>query len=158
MMRLALMRSGVCGVVLLCAIQLFGVHLASAQQDGSAPGRSQMTGNNEAIGVLVTMAKGDKPYDQAAVDAALARLDECAKKLPTLYPESLRGTQADTRFSPSPKVWDDKAGFAAQISSFGAAVVDAKSKTRDIEGLKGAVNAIGKECGDCHQNYRIRNG
>ena len=158
MTHLELMRSVAGAVALLCAIQLFDAHLVAAQQDGATPGQSQMKGNNDAIGVLVAMAKGDKPYDQAAIDAALARLDECARKLPTLYPESLRSAKADTRFSPSPKVWDDKAAFAAQISSFSAAVTNAKSKTRDIEGLKSTVNAIGKECGDCHQTFRLRNG
>ncbi len=117
-----------------------------------------MKANNDAIGVLVTMAKGDKPYDQAAVDAALAQLGDGAAKMPALYPDSLKGAASDARYSPSAKVWDDKAGFAAQISSFGAVITDAKSKTKDIDGLKAAVNAIGKQCGDCHQTYLVRNG
>lgn len=140
------------------AAVLFSVHLVAAQQDKAEPGRSQMKANDDAIGVLATMAKGDKPYDQAAVDAALARLEECAKKLPTLYPESLKGAPTAARYSPSAKVWDDKAGFAAQISGFGAAVTDAKSKTQDLDTLKATINAVGKQCGDCHQTYRVRNG
>lgn len=153
MARFGLIRLGV-GV----AVMLFGVHLVAAQQDAAGPGQSQMKANNEAIGVLVAMAKGDKPYDQGAVDAALAKFDECVKKLPALYPESLKGAQTEARYSPSAKVWDDKAGFAAQISSFGAAVTEAKSKTRDLDTLKTSVNAVGKQCGDCHQTYRVRNG
>ncbi len=127
-------------------------------QDAAAPGQSQMKGNNDAIGVLAAMAKGDKPYDQGAVDAALARLDECARKLPTLYPESLKGVQTEARYSPSVKVWDDKTGFAAQISSFAAAVADAKSHAKDADTLKASVGAIGQQCGDCHQAFRVRNG
>ncbi len=121
-------------------------------------GPSPMKANNDAIGVLAAMAKGDKPYDQSAVDAALAQFEKCVHKLPTLYPESLKGAQTGARYVPSSKVWDDKAGFSAQISSFGAAVTEAKSKTKDVDSLKATVNAIGKQCGDCHQTYRVRNG
>ena len=39
------------------------------------------------------MVKGEKPYDQAAVDTALAQLDDIAKKLPTLFPESIKGVK-----------------------------------------------------------------
>ena len=37
------------------------------------------------------MVKGEKPYDQAAVDTALAQFEDTAKKLPTLFPESTKG-------------------------------------------------------------------
>lgn len=121
-------------------------------------GPSVMKANNDAMGALAGMAKGDKPYDQAAVDSALAQLESAVQKLPTLYPESMKGTQTDARYSPSSKVWDDKSGFNVQITSFGAAVMEAKSKTKDIDTLKETVNAIGKQCGDCHQAYRVRNG
>lgn len=136
---------------------LLNVGVAAAQ-DAAAPGRSQMKANGDAIGVLVAMVKGDKPYDQAAVDAALAKFEECVRKLPTLYPESLRGVQTDARYSPSAKIWDDKAGFADQISGFGSAVATARSTTTNVDSLKASVDAIGKQCGNCHQTYRIRNG
>lgn len=127
-------------------------------QDAAAPGQLQMKANNDAIGALAAMAKGDKPYDQAAVDAALAKLDEGVRKLPTLYPESLKGAQTDARYSPSAKIWDDKAGFADRISGFGAAVTTARSTTTNVDTLKASVDALGKQCGNCHQTYRIRNG
>ncbi|MBX9711898.1 MAG: cytochrome c [Xanthobacteraceae bacterium] len=147
-----MMRFGVAAVAVV-----FSVHLAVAQ-DFAAQSQSLMKANNDAIGVLVAIAKGDKPYDQAAVDTALARLGDGAAKMPTLYPDSLKGATSDARYSPSAKVWDDRAGFAAQISSFGVAVTDAKSKTKDIETLKASVGAIGNRCGGCHETYRVRNG
>ncbi len=143
--------------VFVAATILSGINVVLAQ-DAAGSGRSQMKANNDAIGVLAAIAKGDKPYDQAVVDAALARLDECTRKLPTLYPESMKGAQTDARFSPSDKVWSDKARFAAQITSFGAAVAEAKSKVKDVDALKTSVDSIGKQCGDCHQTFRVRNG
>ncbi len=53
------------------------------------------------------MVKGEKPYDQAAVDKALAELDERAKRLPTMFPESIKGLKPSKGdFQHSPKVWD----------------------------------------------------
>ena len=59
-------------------------------------------------GVLGPMVKGDKPYDQAAVDAALAQLDETAKKLHHVS-GSIKGAETDGDYSPSPKIWENKA-------------------------------------------------
>ncbi|RTL50794.1 MAG: cytochrome c [Bradyrhizobiaceae bacterium] len=144
-------------LILILATIITGAGVVAAQ-DAATPGQSQMRGNNDAIAALAAMAKGEKPYDQAAVDAAIARLEECARKLPTLYPESLKDAPATTRFSPSAKVWDDKAGFTAQITGFATAVADAKAKVKNIDTLNVSVGAIGKQCGDCHQTFRVRNG
>ena len=43
------------------------------------------------------MFKGEKPYDQAAVDAALAQFEDTAKKLPTLFPGKHQGPEAGGR-------------------------------------------------------------
>ena len=64
--------------------------------------------------MLGPMIKGEKPYDQAAVDKALTQLEDTAKKLPTMFPESIKGLKVEGDFSASPKIWEDKAGFEAQ--------------------------------------------
>ena len=68
------------------------------------------------------MVKGEKPYDQAAVNTALAQFEDTAKKLPTLFPESIKGLKLEGDYSASPKIWEDKAGFAAKIQSFAKVV------------------------------------
>ena len=62
------------------------------------------------------MVKGEKPYDQAAVDAALKQLEDTAKKLPTMFPASTKGLKPEGDYSSSPKIWEDKAGFDAKIA------------------------------------------
>jgi cytochrome c556 len=106
---------------------------------------------------MAAMIKGEKPYDQAAVDAALAQLDDTANKLPTLFPESVKGLKADGDYSASPKIWEDKAGFDAHIASFAKAVTEAKTQIKDLDTLKVAFPAIGKQCGGCHEMYRVKN-
>ncbi len=122
-------------------------------------GSALMKANGKALAtVLLPTMKGDKPYAQADIDAALATMSDTAAKLPALYPDSAKGAAASGDFSPSPKVFDDKAGFAAEIAKFAAAVTAAKGSVKDADTLKAAMPAITKSCGGCHETYRVKNG
>jgi cytochrome c556 len=142
--------------VVVCAL-LLGTGAVMAQQDIVKEAQNVMKANGKNLGgVLSAMAKGDKPYDQAAVDAALAQLDDTAKKLPTLFPESTKGLKPEGDYSSSPKIWEDKAGFDAKIASFAKVVTEAKAKIKDLDSLKANVGGIGKECGGCHETFRLK--
>ncbi len=83
--------------VLVAAAMLLGIGSVVAQQDLVNQRQSLMKANGRNMGtVLSATAKGDKPYDQAAIDAALAQLEDSAKKMATLYPDSTKGLKADT--------------------------------------------------------------
>ena len=64
------------------------------------------------------------------------QLDDTAKKLPTMFPASLKDAKWEGDYSPSPKVWDDKAGFDAKVASFAKVVTEAKAKIKDLDSLK----------------------
>ncbi len=136
---------------------LLGVGAVTAQQDVVNQVQVLMKGNGKNAGALSAMVKGDKPYDQATVDAALTQLDTTAKKLPTLFPDSSKGLKPEGDYSASPKVWEDKPGFEAHIATFGKAVTEAKGKVKDLRTLKVVLPVIGKACGDCHETYRLKN-
>jgi cytochrome c556 len=137
---------------------VLGASVVVAQQDTVNQVQVLMKNNGKNLGgVLTPMVKGDKPYDQAAVDAALAQFDDTAKKLPTLFPPSAKGLKADGDYSSSPKIWDSRADFDARIASFAKVVSEAKGKIKDLDSLKAAVPAIGKECGGCHESFRVKN-
>lgn len=136
---------------------LLGIGAVMAQQDLVNQTQALMKANGRNLGaVLSAMAKGDKPYDQAAVDAALAQLDDTAKKMPTLFPDSVKGLKPEGDFSSSPKIWDNRAEFDAHIASFAKVVTAAKASIKDIDSLKAAVPGIGKECGTCHEMFRVK--
>ena len=146
-------------LIIAAAVMLVGNGMVIAQQDLVAEGQKLMKSNGRNMGtVLSAMAKGDKPFDQAAVDAALAQLDETAKKLPTLYPDSTKGMQPTGDFRLTPKIYEDRAGWTAAIEKFAKAVNDAKANIRDIDTLKASVPGIGKECSNCHETFRAKNG
>jgi cytochrome c556 len=143
--------------VVVVGTLLLGVGAVVAQQDLVKQTQTVMKSNGKNAGALAAMVKGEKPYDQATVDTALTQLDDTAKKLPTLFPVGMKGLKADGDYSASPKIWEDKAGFDAHIASFAKAVTEAKGKIKDIDSLKATWPAVGKECGGCHETYRIKN-
>jgi cytochrome c556 len=143
--------------VVVVGTLLLGVGAVVAQQDLVKSTQTIMKNTGKNAGAVGAMVKGEKPYDQATVDAAMVVIDETAKKLPTLFPVGMKGLKADGDYSASPKVWEDKAGFDAHIASFAKAVTDAKGKIKDLDSLKATWPAIGKECGGCHETYRVKN-
>ena len=136
---------------------LLGMGAVWAQQDSVKEVQTLMKGNGRNAGAVAAIVKGEKPYDQATIDAALAQFEDTAKKLPALFPDSAKGLKPDGDFSASPKIWEDKAGFAAKIASFAAAVSEAKAKIKDADTLKANFPAVGKECGGCHEAFRLKN-
>lgn len=117
--------------------------------------KALMKANGKAVGELAAMAKGEKPFDAAAVDAALQTLNEDAQKfdVAALFPA---GTdQGDT--AASPKIWEDMAGFTAKADAWKKAVADAvAAKPQDVAALGPHLQAIGQGCGGCHETYRLK--
>lgn len=146
-------------VVVVAGTLLLGIGAGVAQQDAVKLAQDTMKANGKNMGgVLGPMFKGEKPYDQAAVNTALAQLEDTAKKLPTMFPASVKDAKWEGDYSPSPKIWEDKAGFDAKIASFAKVVTEAKAKIKDLDSLKANFPGIGKECGACHETFRLKKG
>jgi cytochrome c556 len=143
--------------LVVAGLLLLGMSAVVAQQSVANQTQTTMKNNAKALGGMIAMVKGEKPYDQHAVDTGLAALEETAKKLPTMFPDSIKGLKVEGDYNSSPKVWEDKAGFTAKIQSFAKVVTDAKGKIKDLDSLKATAPAIGKECGGCHETYRLKN-
>jgi cytochrome c556 len=144
--------------VVVVGALLLGVGAVVAQQDQVKVAQDVMKGNGKNAGALAAMVKGEKPYDQATVDTALAQFEDTAKKLPTLFPASIKDLKPEGDYYSSPKVWTDKAGFEEHAASFAKVVTDAKGKIKDLDTLKVVFPTIGKQCGGCHETYRVKNG
>ena len=145
-------------VLVVAGILLLSVGAVVAQQELANQTQTTMKATGRAMGSLAPMVKGEKPYDQAVVDTALTQLQDTAKKLPTMFPESIKGLKVEGDYSSSPKIWEDKAGFAAKIDGFAKVVTEARAKIKDLDSLKATFPAIGKECGACHETYRLKKG
>lgn len=146
-------------VVVVAGALLLSIGAVVAQQDVAKSTQDQMKATGRALGgTLAPMNKGEKPYDQAAVDAALNTLDDTAKKLPNMFPASIKAVKFEGDYNTSPKIWEDAAGFKAKIEDFAKAVADSKAKIKDLDSLKANFPAIGKACGGCHETFRVKNG
>jgi len=144
-------------VLVVAGVLLLSVGAVVAQQEVANQTQTTMKATGRAMGSLAPMVKGEKPYDQAVVDTALTQLNDTAKKLPAMFPESIKGLKIEGDYSSSPKVWEDKAGFAAKIDGFAKVVTEARAKIKDLDSLKATFPAIGKECGACHETFRLKN-
>src|SRR6516165_2909538 len=140
--------------VAIATTLLLAAGAVMAQQDQVKDTQAMMKGNGKNAGALAAMIKGEKPYDQATVDAALKQLADTGKKLPTLFPESIKGKTFDGDYQPTDKIWTDKAGFDEHIASFAKTVSEAK--ITDLDTLKATLPIIGKQCGGCHETFRMK--
>ena len=75
-----------------------------------------------------------------------------------LIPETSKTAKLEGDYSPSPKIWEDKAGFESHIASYAKAVTDAKGKIKNLDTLKAEAPVVLKQCGGCHETYRIKKG
>src|SRR3981189_1581539 len=113
-------------ILVVAGMLLLGVGAVVAQQDVVKETQNVMKGNGKNAGAMAAMLKGEKPYDQATVDTALAQFEDTAKKLPTLFPASTKGLKPEGDYSASPKIRDDTAGFTTTIASFANAGAEGK--------------------------------
>lgn len=106
-------------VRLLLAAAAFSLVGTTAFADPADDREALMKSFGAALGQLAPIAKGEKPFDAAAVMTALETLNTQAQKLDVaaLFPA---GSDAGSRASP--KIWEDPAGFQAAADKFKADV------------------------------------
>jgi cytochrome c556 len=130
-----------------------GTSAVIAQSNPIQARQALMKANGRNAGVVARMVKGQDPFDPAKVDAAFAQWAETAQKLPELFPDDSK-TGDKTRAAP--KIWQAKADFDAKAAAFGKVVADNHDSAKaSLDGLKVAVAAVGKACGNCHEDYRL---
>ena len=111
-----------------------------------------MKASGKMMGELAAMFKGEKPYDKAAVAAAIAAHDAaCADWANWWGPDSQKGETLETWAKP--EIWTDAAGFTAVGDAFYAKFVAVKDST-DEATFKAAFPELGKACGGCHEKFR----
>ncbi|MBB4954548.1 cytochrome c556 [Agrobacterium vitis] len=107
-----------------------------------------------AMGALAGIAKGEKPYDAAAVKASLTTMQDVAKHFPDQFP---KGSETGFNTEASPKIWEDMATFKTKSKALEtAATAQLAALPADQAGVGAAMKAIGGTCGDCHQAFRMK--
>jgi cytochrome c556 len=135
-----------------------GLTVVSALADVKADREAFMKENGKLVfGTLGPVAKGEQPFDAAAVAATLKAYGDHAAKfdIAALFPEGSGGEGTESL----PKIWEDAAGFAKSVEDYKAvAATAAASNPADVAALQAQLDAIGKSCGACHEVYRLKKG
>lgn len=139
------------------AVAALALATTAAFADVIADRQAVMKENAKQVGTLVKMVKGEAPFDAAAVVAALTALNDNVQKIDVAASFPAGSDQGDT--TASPKIWEDLAGFQAQVDKFKAVTAAAVANpAADIDALKAQVGTIGQTCGTCHEAFRVKKG
>lgn len=114
--------------------------------------QQQMKEVGGAFGALGAIAKGQRPYDAATVQASLDKLAEVSRDFPNHFP---KGSETGFESEASIKIWQDNAGFKAAADKF-AADVASLSVPADQPGVAALVGKVGENCAACHQSFRVK--
>jgi cytochrome c556 len=139
--------------VFAATVLAIGVTAVAAQSDPIAARKALMKANGDQAKIAGAMLRGEAPFDLAKAKAALASFQEAGEKAPALFPDNAK-TGGDT--AALPKVWEDKADFNAKLAKFAADSEAAGSSVTDLDSFKAAMSNIGKQCGGCHELYRVK--
>lgn len=105
---------------------------------------------------MLKMGKGDLPYDQAAVDAAMAQLEADVPKIPALFKDNPKEQVVNATYGSSQKIWENKADFDSKVPDVIKTIADLKGKIKDQASVKMAFDALNNSCNGCHETYRLK--
>ena len=105
---------------------------------------------------MMKMGKGDLPYDQAAIDAALAQLETSVPTIPKTFEQNPKENVVNATYGSSPKIWQNKADFDSRVPPVIEAIAGLKGKIKDKAGAKMAFETLNDKCNGCHDTYRVR--
>lgn len=144
------------GVVAIGAVVL-AVSAVMAQQDVAKQQDDLMrtTIGRPFYGVLLKMSRGQIPYDQAAVEGALADLEKAVPTIPATFQPNPKMDLPGADYVASPKVWENKADFDSKVPAVVKQITELKGKIKDVDSLKVAWKEINDKCDGCHDTYRI---
>lgn len=129
-----------------------GLTAVMAQSNPITERQQTMKGVGGATREGAAMAKGEAAFDAAKAQAIFKTYADAAKKMPTLFPDSSK-TGGET--TAAPKIWEDQAGFKAAFAKFETDAA-AGASVANLDGFRTAFGAATKNCGTCHEVYRIK--
>lgn len=144
-------------IVVVAGTLILGAGVVMAQQDLAVKQDNLMRAQGKSMyGVILKMVKGEIPYDQKAVDAAINDLEKSVPTIPTVFATNPKEDVVNATYGSSQKIWQNKADFDSKAPPVAKAIADAKGKIKDVATLKVAYDAIQAKCTDCHETYRLK--
>ncbi|HUI94977.1 MAG TPA: cytochrome c [Xanthobacteraceae bacterium] len=139
-------------IVLAVTALALGISTAFAD-DPIATRKALMKENGKQAGYGTKVMKGEEPFDLAKAKAIFASYENAAAKAPALFPDDSK-TGGDTAALPA--VWEHKDDFDAKLKKLGEDAKAAEAKVVDEASFKATFPAVQKNCGGCHETYRLK--
>jgi cytochrome c556 len=148
------------GILTVLAAGVLSLSLTSAAMAEMGPVEARqacMKANGKMMGVMVPVIKGEKPYDKAANDAAVAEVEAACANWPSSFPDDSKPGMAAVETWSKEEIWTDMAGFQAAGEAWFKAK-EAVKASADEASFKAAFPALGASCGTCHEKFRRPKG
>ena len=143
--------------VVVAGVLLLGVGAVMAQQDVAVKQDNLMRAQGKSMYVVILKTvKGETPYDQKAIDAAIAQLEQSVPTIPTTFATNPKEDVVNATYGASQKIWQNKADFDSKVPPVAKAIADVKGKIKDVASLKVAFDTIQAKCADCHETFRVK--
>src|SRR6266704_1624854 len=138
---------------LVVAMFAFGATALVAQSDPIAARKALMKANGDQSKIATDMLEAKRPFNLDEAKKVLATFAEAGEKAPALFPDNSK-TGGDT--AALPKIWENKADVDSRFAKFGAEAKAAQTAVKDLDTFKATWSNIVKNCGGCHENYRVK--
>ena len=143
--------------VVVAGTLLLGAGAAMADQELAVKQDNLMRAQAKSLyTVMLKTVKGEIPYNQAAIDAAIAQLEASVPTIASVFATNPGEDVVNTSYGASAKVWQNKADFDSKIPPVVKAIADVKGKIKDVASLKVAYDSINSKCTDCHETFRVK--
>ena len=143
--------------VVVAGVLLLGVGAVMAQQDVAVKQDNLMRAQGKSMYVVILKTvKGETPYDQKAIDAAIAQLEQSVPTIPTTFATNPKEDVVNATYGASQKIWQNKADFDSKVPAVAKALADVKGTAKDVASLKVAFDTVQAKCTDCHETYRVK--
>ncbi|WP_299867944.1 cytochrome c [uncultured Hoeflea sp.] len=141
-------------LIALAMIGAAGLAPALAADEPQVVRQEMMKKVGGATGAMAKMVKGEMDYDAAAALAALTTISEVAATYGDFFPE---GSDTGFETEAAPAIWSDRDGFNEKLAQFKAdADAGVAAAPADLDGLKAVFGPLTKNCGACHEDYRLK--
>lgn len=138
------------------ALAIAGATYAVAADEPQAVRQELMKQVGGAVGAMAKMAKGEEPYDAAAVLAHLKVISDNLTKFPDQFPA---GSETGMESEAAPAIWQNMDDFKARAAKLkadaDAAIAAAPADAAAFGALFGPLT---QNCAGCHETYRLKKG
>ncbi|MFQ5623645.1 MAG: c-type cytochrome [Paracoccaceae bacterium] len=109
------------------------------------------------IGTLGAMAKGAIDYDAATASAAAENLRKLASiNQQGFWPQGSSTAELGDKTRARPEIWSTFPAIMDKVNGLADATTALAASAGTLDGLRAGIGGVGKACGACHKEFRVK--